>query len=190
MPNSRIESSFISGDQLEVFGAWTTDGNSLQAGGNNILGSVDNFGWYFVTNNAKRGGWDSFGRRLLFIEGVNSHEFYKEKTVTKKTYDEFLDYVYSVYLPDNALFKFSIDVMFSTLDGLTNGSFRREIIAKTITGVSSVSKEVTPYTQINDKRIEFGFALYGRELRLNIKGLNEQINWSGKVTYQGVSLAP
>lgn len=190
MPNSRIESSGITPQLLDVLGAWTTDGNPIGAGGGNLLGSTDNFGWYFITNNVRRGGWSQTGERLLFVDGVNPNEYFRELPLTKKTYDDFEDYMFRTYLADNTLNRYIIDVMFSSLDGTTHGTFRREIMGLTIGGVSSLLKETTPHTLINDKRIKVGFKLFGRELRFNIKGLNKQINWSGKITYQGVSLTP
>lgn len=187
MPNSRIETGGITQEQLESIGGWTTDGNELFAGGGNLLGSTDNFNWYYITNNIRRGGWSTTGERLLIPDINEGDSWFREIPKRKQTFDDFTDYIFRFFMPDNTLYKFSININFVDETKTNWGNFERKITVLRENGNMHLSRVTFPYTETTNKAIEGYWTNFGNEVRFNIKGLAlNTITWTAYVNYFGV----
>jgi hypothetical protein len=190
MPNSRIESSGIwSEDQLELLGAWTTDGNNLLSGGGNIIGSLDNFPFYFVTNGLRRASFNELGELCLIDSPSNFSSFKREKVKTCETNSDEEVVIHSIYLPDDTLMNFSSKVLYLDRNGISFGTLARDISVLRKGTNMIFSKPTFPITERNgEKASNLSYRQNGSSVEIVVKGiLSTNLKWSGQFNYQGTT---
>jgi hypothetical protein len=188
MPNSRIEAAFFLDDNiLEKAGAWTTNGNTLLAGGGDVLGSLDFVGWKMVTSGAIRAGFTNDGQFYLSEGNLNAHSRRYHLIRTQESINNTPLTIFSFNIPDNRVFKFSADVNFITDDGLSWGNVERKMTSRREGALVDNSKETTEYTErFGNKSIEAYWERSGNLMELKVKGLNGQATYfSSYINYFG-----
>lgn len=189
MPNSRIEASnTLNDDQLELLGAWTTNGNNLLGGGGGLLGSNDNFGFFFITNGIERAGFFNTGEFFLADSAFNPNHRAVFKPLRFQTIDELDQVVFSFSMPTDTVYNFNIGVQFRNEDGANWGRLQRSVTANRVGGVVTLSLETFPETErFNAATSNVRWVLSGTTVQLVVNGLSgTSLIWSGLVKYQGV----
>ena len=190
MPNSRIEASnFLSDDQLELLGAWTTNGNNLLGGGGSLLGSNDDFGWFFITNGIRRGGFFNSGEFFLSINGLNPDHRAVFKPLRFQTVDDSDQVAFSFNIPDLTVYNFNVGVQFRNQDGDSWGRLQRMFTVNREGAVVTSSDQTFPETErFNSDEVNARWTVNGTTIELLVNGLNaENLIWTGLVRYQGVT---
>ena len=189
MPNSRIETSnFLSDDQLELLGAWTTSGNTLQGGGGDELGSNDNFGWFFITNSIKRGGFFNSGEFFLSQNGSNPDHRRVSKVLRFQTLDDSDQVEFTFNMPDKTVYHFDATFNYRNQDGTIWGRLRRSILVNREGAILNIS----PQTFLETERFgnfdtDMNFLINGTTVELTFNGVDAtNLIWTGLVRYQGV----
>ncbi len=188
MPNSRIESAFsLSQDDIKAIGAWTTDGNNLLAGGGQLLGSLDFFGFNFITNGIVRGGFKDTGEFFVSEGNTNTPTRFHHLVRTLNTFNNSAQTIFSFNLLDNRVFKFHADVNFITEDGLTWGNVERRITARREGALANNTKETFSYTEKEgDTSVNAYWIRSGNLMELKVKGIiGQQTFFSTYINYFG-----
>jgi hypothetical protein len=193
MPNSRIEAAFtLTDDIIETLGAWTTDGNALGVGGDNLLGSTDNFEFFFITNGIRRAGFLANGYRFLQTPGTSTggHARYRELTFETQTTDATETVVFSHAIADNTNYRYQAHTQFLSQDNSEYGGFQRSIIARRLTS-TTLGKEHAHFTDVTDLNTRSFWRVQTNVMQFVVQGLAATtINWSGMITFQGVLNTP
>lgn len=188
MPNSRIEAAtFLSDDALELLGAWTTDGNNLLGGGGDLIGSTDNFGFFFLTNSIRRGGFLNSGEFFLATNGSNPDQRAVFKPLRFTTDDETDQVKFSFTIPDNTVYNFNVGVQFRNANGTSWGRLQRSFTVNR-EGVLISNTDLTyPETErFNANGTKTQWIVNGNDVELVVNGLiAEDLIWTGLVRYQG-----
>ena len=187
MPNSRISTdNEFTIDELDLLGAWVTNGNSLIGGGGNLLGSTDNFGFFFLTNNVIRGGYKNTGERFLRNDSSETYSEYKETTRKLITNDNLEECIFKFFIPTNTIHKFTVNINFLSEDLETWGNFERKItILKTPTEIK-MSRPTYIYSESTNHDIKVYYKVVGDELRFYVNGLpSKKVTWTSYINYFG-----
>lgn len=190
MPNSRIESSGIwSEDQLELLGAWVTDGNNLLAGGGNVLGSNDNFPFYFITNGQRRGGFNELGEFFLCDNPSSFESFLRERVKKIETISDEENVIFSIYIPNDTVMNFFSKVIYLTKDALSFGTIGRDVTCLRKGNVITFTGETMPITERKgNQTTKTFFRANGNAVELVVKGiLGTSLKVSGQLKYQGIT---
>ena len=188
MPNSRIEAAtFLSDEQLELLGAWTTDGNNLLGGGGDLLGSNDNFGWFFITNSIRRGGFFNTGEFFLSTDGLNPDHRAVFKPLRFSTSDETDQTKFTFTIPDNTVYNFNVGLQFRNQAGTSWGRLQR-LITVNREGITVTNSDMTyPETErFNADGSNVRWNINGNDIEMIVNGLIAQdLIWTGLIRYQG-----
>lgn len=190
MPNSRIESSGLwSEDQLELLGAWTTDGNNLLSGGGQVLGSLDNFPFFFITNGLRRGGWSESGEFFLCDSYSSPDSFLREKVKKIETLSDEESVAYAIYVPDDTMMNFSFKVLYLSKDGSSFGTLGKDVSCLRKGDTISFSSETNQVTERKGSKVTNSFIRKnGNLVEFVVKGINGQsLKWSCQFKYQGIT---
>ncbi len=189
MPNSRIETAFfLTEDDIELLGAWTTNGNNLLGGGGDKLGSLDNFGFEFITSGIRRGGFLDSGEFYLQQNGANLNSKYVKKPIRFITSDELDFNAFSFLIPDNTTYKFNVELQYRQSGGNIWGGFERKILVNRAGILSTKTLETMPFTErVNSIDTNIEWILNGNTIELNVNGISSSnLVWSGLISYQGI----
>jgi hypothetical protein len=190
MPNSRIESSGLwSEDQLELLGAWTTDGNNLLSGGGQVLGSLDNFPFYFITNGLRRGGWSESGEFFLCDSFSSPDSYLREKVKKIETLSDEESVAYSIYMPDDTMMNFSFKVLYLNKDGSSFGTLGRDITAlRKGSSINFSSETYSVSERKGNKETKTFVRQNGNLVEFGVKGIQAtSLKWSCQFKYQGIT---
>lgn len=187
MPNSRIEAAFrLTTDVIEALGAWTTDGNNLGAGGGDLLGSLDNYPFYFITNGIKRGGFQNTGEFFLTTNNLNPESNHRFKTFRLQTNDDIETVAFSFSLADKTTYFMNAEVVYQASGSAAYGALERKICYNR-NGTSTINKEHSTYTdRVGNLTTNMRWRLTGNTAELVVKGIAAtNLIWSGMIRTQG-----
>jgi hypothetical protein len=190
MPNSRIETSGLwSKKQLELFDIWTTDGNALISGGGNVLGSTDNYPFFFITNGLKRAGFNEAGEFLLCDYLATPETYLKEKVKKIETQSDEEVIPFSIYVPDDTLINFSVKMIYLNKDGSNYGTIARDITCLRKGSTIIFTGETNIITErIGNKSTSLFFRQNVNAVEIVIKGITGlSLKWSSQLKYQGIT---
>lgn len=188
MPNSRIEAAFFVSDEIiEALGAWTTDGNNLIGGGGDLIGSIDDFGFFFLTNSVRRGGFLNTGELFLQQSQANLDHRNVWKVVRTETNDALDTNAFTFSMPSNTTYKFSASVQYRGDAGTDWGGFERKVMAHR-DGGTSLTEQTFPFTEREgDSGTNARWTVSSNDVSLTLNGIAAtNVVWSVIIQYQGI----
>ena len=190
MPNSRLEvSPIITPEIIEALGVWMTTGNNLLAGGGQILGSKDNFGYFFIANDVKIGGFFNSGEFFLSQDELNPDHRAVFKTIKFETNDDTDQNPFIFTLPNKTIYNFKIGLQFRSANGASWGRLVRTVSANREAGLMDITKNTYPESErVGANNVETVWEKNGLTVRLKVNGLPAtNLKWSGLIQYQGIA---